>query len=81
GIHTGDAIVGNLGSDRVFDYTVVGDSVNLAARMESLNKHFGSNILISEDTLNKTGDMFIVREFGPIEVKGKSVPTVVYELI
>lgn len=81
GIHSGEAIVGNLGSDRVFDYTVVGDSVNLASRMESLNKYFATNILISEDTLNKTAGLFITREIGPIEVKGKTVSTSVYELI
>jgi len=81
GIHSGEAIVGNLGSDRVFDYTVVGDSVNLASRMESLNKFFSTKILISAETLSRTKDVFLTREIGPIEVKGKSIPTVVYELL
>jgi len=81
GLHTGDAIVGNLGSDRLFDYTVVGDTVNLASRMESANKYFSTRIMISEDTLQEAGDGFVVRELGLIAVKGKVHPVRIYELL
>ena len=81
GLHTGDAIVGNLGSDRLFDYTVVGDTVNLASRLESANKFFSTRIMISEDTLKDAGDGFVVRELGLIAVKGKLQPIRIYELL
>lgn len=81
GLHTGDAIVGNLGSDRLFDYTVVGDTVNLASRLESANKFFSSRIMISEETLAEAGDGFLVRELGLIAVKGKQRPVRIYELL
>ncbi len=81
GIHTGDAIVGNLGSDRLFDYTAVGDTVNTASRLESVNKVFKTRIIVSEDTVNETGAAFFARDLGMIEVKGKSVPLRIYELI
>lgn len=81
GLHTGDAIVGNLGSDRLFDYTVVGDTVNLASRLESANKYFSTRIMISEDTLKEAGDGFVVRELGLIAVKGKVQPVRIYELL
>lgn len=81
GLHTGDAIVGNLGSDRLFDYTVVGDTVNLASRLESANKHFSTRIMLSEETLREAGDGFVVRELGLIAVKGKVHPVRIYELL
>jgi adenylate cyclase len=81
GLHTGDAIVGNLGSDRLFDYTVVGDTVNLASRMESANKYFSTRIMISEETLQGAGNGFVVRELGLIAVKGKVQPVRIYELL
>jgi adenylate cyclase len=81
GLHTGDAIVGNLGSDRLFDYTVVGDTVNLASRLESANKYFSTRIMISEFTLHEAGDGFVVRELGLIAVKGKQQPVRIYELL
>jgi adenylate cyclase len=81
GLHTGDAIVGNLGSERLFDYTVVGDTVNLASRLESANKYFSTRIMISEFTLHEAGDGFVVRELGLIAVKGKQQPVRIYELL
>ncbi len=81
GIHTGEALVGNLGSDRLFDYTVVGDTVNLASRLESANKYFGTRIIISRETLAGTADLFLTRELGRIEVKGKSFAATIFELI
>ena len=81
GLHTGDAIVGNLGSDRLFDFTVIGDTVNLASRLESANKYFSTRIMISEDTLLEAGDAFVVRELGLIAVKGKLQPVRIYELL
>jgi adenylate cyclase len=81
GLHTGDAIVGNLGSDRLFDYTVVGDTVNLASRLESANKFFSTRIMLSAETLLDAGAGFIVRELGLIAVKGKVKPVRIYELL
>ena len=81
GLHTGDAIVGNLGSDRLFDYTVVGDTVNLASRLESANKYFATRIMLSEETLQDAGDGFVVRELGLIAVKGKLQPVRIFELL
>jgi adenylate cyclase len=81
GIHTGDAIVGNLGSDRLFDYTVVGDTVNLASRLESANKQFHTPILASGDTLAATGDAFLRRDLGEIAVKGKGQPVAIFTIL
>jgi adenylate cyclase len=81
GIHSGDAVVGNLGSDRLFDYTVVGDTVNLASRLESANKMFRTRVLVSADTYERTGDRFLARELGLVAVKGKSLPVKVFEIL
>ncbi len=81
GLHTGDAIAGNMGSVRLFDFTVVGDTVNLASRLESVNKVFGTRIITSEHTLARTHGLFLTRNLGPIEVKGKSEPVVIHEII
>jgi len=82
GINSGEMVVGNLGSEQLFDYTVVGDGVNLGARLESLNKEYQTKvpIIISESTYEAARDRLEVRRLGEVIVKGKTRPVVVYEL-
>jgi adenylate cyclase len=82
GINTGDMMVGNLGSEQLFDYTVAGDGVNVGARVESLNKEYKTetSIIISEATYLAAQDVLDVRRLGEATVKGKTRPIVVYEL-
>jgi adenylate cyclase len=81
GINTGEVIVGNMGSRDVFDYTVMGDHVNLGSRLEGANKFYGTYIMISEFTQEMVRDDFLTRELDLIRVKGKEKPIKVYELI
>lgn len=81
GLNTGPMAVGNLGSSRKFSYTVLGDSVNLGARLEGSNKLYGSQILIAKTTADLVKDHFVVRELDLLAVKGKLIPMAVYELM
>lgn len=81
GLNTGPAIVGNMGSARRFDYTAIGDTINLAARLESAGKQYGLNLLAGEATVEKAGDALVVREVDLVRVVGKTKPVRIYELI
>jgi adenylate cyclase len=81
GIATGEALVGSIGSQYMMSFTVMGDTVNLAARLETANKIYGSRCLISEATANKCADHFELREIDRVVVIGQSQPQTVYEIM
>lgn len=81
GLNTGSMIAGNMGGRKRFDYTVIGDSVNLASRLEGANKQYRSKIMVSEFTYQHVRNKLLVRELDLIQVKGKTEPVKVYELL
>ena len=81
GISTGEVVVGDCGSHRKFDYTAIGDTVNLGARLESANKAFGSRIMICQNTYEHCSDTFKTRRLGSVRVVGKKQGVGIYELL
>lgn len=81
GINSGEMIVGNMGGRDRFDYTVIGDSVNLGARLEGANKQYRTNLMISQSTYDLVRDHVVVRELDMLVVAGKTEPMRVYELL
>jgi adenylate cyclase len=81
GINSGDMIAGNIGSSSIMSYTVIGDNVNLGARLESLNKDYKSRVIISDATRTRLPNTYELRPLGEVVVKGKTRPVSIFEVV
>ncbi|MCL2294568.1 MAG: adenylate/guanylate cyclase domain-containing protein [Spirochaetes bacterium] len=81
GINTGDMVAGNMGTKKKMNYTIMGDAVNLAARLESVNKQYHTWIMASEDTIKQTGDHLLVRRLDKVQVTGRNEPVQLYNVL
>jgi adenylate cyclase len=81
GINSGDMIAGNIGSSAIMSYTVIGDNVNLGSRLESLNKNYGSRIIISDASRTRLTGNYDIRPLGEVVVKGKTKPVAIFEVV
>jgi adenylate cyclase len=81
GLNSGEALVGNIGSHRRFNYSVMSDAVNVASRLEGANRYYGTTIIASESTVEQTGSSFAWRELDATRVKGRASPVKIFELV
>lgn len=81
GVNSGDMVAGIIGSDTVMSYTVIGDAVNLGSRLESLNKEYGTRLIVSEGTRARLKGRYDMKPLGAVTVKGKSEPVNIFEVL
>jgi adenylate cyclase len=81
GVNSGDMVAGNIGSDTIMSYTVIGDAVNLGSRIESLNKEYGTRLIISDGTRARLKGRYDMKPLGAVTVKGKSEPAHIFEVL
>jgi adenylate cyclase len=81
GVNSGDMVAGNIGSQSIMSYTVIGDNVNLGSRLESLNKNYHTRIIVSEATRSRLKRQYDVRPLGSVTVKGKTRAVDIYEVV
>jgi adenylate cyclase len=80
GLNSGEMIAGNIGSSSIMSYTVIGDNVNLGARLESLNKDYKTRIIISDSTRGRLTGTYDIRPLGTVTVKGRTRPVAIFEI-
>jgi len=81
GVNSGPMIAGNIGSDQIMSYTVIGDAVNLGSRLESLNKQYGTHIIVSDATRSQLKGTYTLKPLGDVVVKGKTKPVAIFEVV
>jgi hypothetical protein len=81
GLHSGPVMAGNVGSREHFNYTIMGDTVNLTHRLQGVNRHYGTRLIISDATRSLAGPGFLGRELDRVQVRGRTQPVTIYELV